>query len=184
MTSIRLTRLLVLFLCALALALASGERASAAIPCGQQVLNDWADGRIDRSYPAHCYREALKRANTDIRAYSSLEADIERALQNAVGGVVPAGQIGNPSGAKFELAVREQQLEESVVLRDIHHSDDDVLVYDVGPSTPGGGGSGGADTGLPIPLIILAALAFALLFAGSVGMIARRAQENGPRPAA
>ena len=179
MIPFRFTRLLILALCALGLALASGERASAAIPCGRQVLNDWADGRIDKSYPAHCYREALELANTDVRAYSSLEADIERALQNAIGGVVPGGQIGNPSGAKFELAVREQQLEDTLAQRrDMHHSDDDVLTYDVGPSTPGGGSGGVGDTGLPIPLIILAALAFALLLAGSVGMVARRAQES------
>lgn len=55
---------------------------SAAAPCWQQVVSDWADGGIGSTYPVHCYREALARLPEDLRIYSSAEDDIRRALIN------------------------------------------------------------------------------------------------------
>jgi hypothetical protein len=179
LTRTRLLRLLALtaLLVAPTLALSGQASAKKKISCGRQVLNDWYDGRIDESYPAHCYRDALKLAPEDVKTYSSLEADLQRALENSVGGIVPAGQVGNPTGTKFERAVREQQLKKHNVKKDINHSDDDVLAYEAAASTLGPPGSGSSG-GLPLPLIVLAAVAFLLLVAGGAGMISRRLQEN------
>ena len=179
MSPLRPAHFLILLLCALGLALSVGDRAAAAkISCGQQVLNDWADGRIDKSYPAHCYQEALRLAPQDTRVYSSLEADLARALQNAIGGVVPAGQVGNPVGVKFEKAVRETERSQTKK-KNIHHQDDDVLAYQAANSIgPPGGGGGSGGGGLPLPLIVLAGVALVLLATGTFGMVSRRIQES------
>ena len=59
----------------------SSRGASAAPPCWERVIADWSDnGRVDRSYPLACYREAVKHMPEDLRAYSTAPAAIDRAL--------------------------------------------------------------------------------------------------------
>jgi hypothetical protein len=58
--------------------------ATAAAPCGDAVLLDWSDGRIDRTYAPACYRDALARLPEDLRAYSTAPEDIQRALLERV----------------------------------------------------------------------------------------------------
>ena len=54
---------------------------SAATPCWQQVIADWSsDGRVDRTYPLVCYRQAVKRLPEDLKSYSTAPDDIGRAL--------------------------------------------------------------------------------------------------------
>lgn len=48
--------------------------------CGDEVVADWSDGRIDGVYPLHCYEAAVAGLPEDVRAYSSAEDDISRAL--------------------------------------------------------------------------------------------------------
>ena len=48
--------------------------------CGKAVLSDWADGRIDRTYPDPCYQAAIDVMPEDLRAYSTAKDDISRAL--------------------------------------------------------------------------------------------------------
>lgn len=55
--------------------------AGAASGCASRLLADWQDGRIDRTYPVSCYRQALARLPEDVRVYSSAQSDITRALQ-------------------------------------------------------------------------------------------------------
>jgi hypothetical protein len=50
--------------------------------CGQDVLSDWADGRIDGTYPDPCYEAAIDEMPEDLRAYSTAEDDISRALNS------------------------------------------------------------------------------------------------------
>ena len=54
--------------------------AAAAKPCWQRLIDDYSDGRIDRTYPVACYSEALAHLPEDVRIYSSAEDDINRAL--------------------------------------------------------------------------------------------------------
>ena len=65
-------------------AAAAPSAAPAAAPCWKQLLNDWYDGHIDKTYNAGCYREALKHLPTDVEVYSSARSDIQRALAAAV----------------------------------------------------------------------------------------------------
>ena len=49
--------------------------------CGDAVLRDWADGSISRTHATECYLEAIASLPEDVRAYTSAEDDITRALQ-------------------------------------------------------------------------------------------------------
>ena len=54
--------------------------------CGRTVLSDWADGRIDKTYPGPCYLAAIEELPEDVRAYTSAKDDISRALNSRRGG--------------------------------------------------------------------------------------------------
>jgi hypothetical protein len=54
--------------------------AAAASGCGNAVLRDWADGKLNRVYPVRCYQDALDRMPEDMRSYTSAPDDIQRAL--------------------------------------------------------------------------------------------------------
>lgn len=61
--------------------LAAGCGSTAESSCGDSVVTDWSDGRIDGIYPLHCYEQAVARLPEDVRVYSSAADDITRALQ-------------------------------------------------------------------------------------------------------
>lgn len=52
--------------------------------CAKRILRDWADGRIDGTYPVSCYRDALKSLPADLRVYSSAPDDISQALSRRI----------------------------------------------------------------------------------------------------
>jgi hypothetical protein len=78
--------------------------------CGDRVVADWIDGRIEGVYPLRCYGEAVDGLPEDVRVYSSAVDDISRALQarvHSVAGRAPAGKIGSaavPSPADSRAA--------------------------------------------------------------------------------
>src|ERR671936_1495908 len=63
-----------------AFAAAAPSATAAASGCGNAVLRDWADGKLDRVYPVRCYQDALDRMPEDMRSYTSAPDDIRRAL--------------------------------------------------------------------------------------------------------
>jgi len=69
------------------------ESAPARSSCSQALIRDWADGRIDGTYPVACYRAALRSLPTDLQVYSSAPEDIAQALRNRIvaGARRPAG---------------------------------------------------------------------------------------------
>ena len=53
--------------------------------CSKALVHDWlVDGRVDKTYPVHCYREALKTIPEDQLVYGTLRDDLNRALQNTI----------------------------------------------------------------------------------------------------
>jgi len=66
------------------LGIAAPSASSAALPCWQQLVRDWGDGRIDGVYSVSCYRRALARLPEDLQVYSSAPDDIQAALQHRV----------------------------------------------------------------------------------------------------
>lgn len=144
--------------------------------CSDALIHDWyVDGRVDKTYPVHCYREALREIPEDQLIYGTLRDDLNRALQSAIrkhngkvgpntpvpplgggGGPFPPGGGGGGKGGGF-----------------FHW-----LAGKLGPST--------ADT-IPIPLLVLGGLALMLMLAAAVSFFARRVQArraatDPPRP--
>jgi hypothetical protein len=154
---------------ALVAALVSAAPADAASSskCAKEVIADWYDnGRVDKIYPQHCYREAIKILPVDVRDYSSARDDILRALAYAQQGKPDPGDSGSNGGSGDPGGS--------------------------GGQGGGGGGTGGTGGGpanpdteppvdtsgpsaVPIPLIVLAAIATLLLVLGAAGYFTRRA---------
>jgi hypothetical protein len=74
----------VLGVAAIGAALVFAGSAQATPHCGERVIADWRDGRIDYTYPVACYRQALADLPEDVRVYSSAQSDITRVLQARV----------------------------------------------------------------------------------------------------
>lgn len=176
-----LTLTLVLAAVVVGVGATAAPSAAATKPCWKRLINDWYDGRIDQTYPARCYRDALRNLPEDVDAYSTARDDIERALLSAArrkGGPldpddpIPPGP-GNENGPKAD-------------------GEDDGQPA---PPLPGGsdGGNGGildafrpssADE-IPVPLLVLGGLAVVLIGAAAASFVARKIQarrglEGGP----
>jgi hypothetical protein len=151
---------LALTLCLTALSLGAAAPASAAAPCWKVLINDWYDGRIDDTYPPHCYRDAVEHLPQDADTYSSAKDDIERAL----------------------LARLKHSDEPST-----YKADDPVAAIATGGGSSGGGSKGiiirtiewlgPSNAGsVPLPLLVLAGVAFLLLAAAGGSFVNRRLQ--------
>ena len=80
--------------------------AGAAQNCGERVLADWRDGRLDSTYTVACYRQALAELPEDVRVYSSAQSDITRALQARVQAQAARSKdVGHATGGVSPLLV-------------------------------------------------------------------------------
>jgi hypothetical protein len=168
---------LVTFLALAVLAAAPGP-AAAAKSCGHQILDDWSDGRIDRTYPLRCYADALDIAPRDLLDYSNLEDDVDRALAAATRGT-PAP----PNAAPETPAPAPEPVEEPPAAPSpapdpdpepapVPESPDDPA-----PAAPEAAppvASAETASSVPLPLLVLAGLALLLLAGGSAGYLVRR----------
>lgn len=150
--------------------------ASSATPCWKVLLNDWYDGRIDGSYPRHCYNEALKHLPADVSTYSSAHDDILRALQSAIakqkaaGGTVgPNTLIKPPGGAPTDGGT----VTGSTTTAQSGRDQPGGLADKLNPGSP---------SSLPVPLLILGGLALLLVAAGGAGLVAKRIQARRQQP--
>jgi hypothetical protein len=178
-----LRAVLLVVLAVLVFGTAGPAAAKKAPPCWKTLINDWYDGRIDGTYPVHCYREALNHLPTDVETYSSARDDIKQALQERItqshkpgggstgtggagggaggtnGGGNGSGTPGSPGGTNGDGGATAQGGSKNT----------SGPIGDVFNSTK----PGKADS-LPIPLIILGAVALLLMAAGGAGFLARR----------
>ena len=162
-------------------------RAAAATPCWKALLTDWYDGRIDNTYPIHCYTDALKHLPPDVRTYSSAHDDIERALANAKlalrksgksvtpNTLVPPNNGGSPTPVttSTETSTTPTNTPTDTTGTSPGKSSQNAI-DDLNPNSP---------SSVPLPLIILGALALLLVAAGAAGLIAKRRQNRKPPPA-
>jgi hypothetical protein len=154
--------------------------AKAKPPCWKTLINDWYDGRIDGTYPIHCYRDALKHLPTDVETYSSARDDIKQALQKRItqganGGQTPTTTTtgGSSTGPGSSAGPKSGSGP---------GSRPSTSGPQPGPSrTPHGpiagafqGTKPGNPASVPVPLIVLGAVALLLMAAGGAGFIARR----------
>jgi hypothetical protein len=182
--------LLAACLLSVALLAAVARPAAAAAPCWKTLLNDWYDGRIDQTYPSHCYTEAIHHLPSDVQTYSSAREDILRALQSAKAQARKSGKKVGPN-----------------TLLGPASGGGTTTTSGGGGSGGSGGGSGGSgngatDTGpsatdanrkkglaqvadklnpgsassLPVPLLVLGGLAILLVAAGGAGLAVKRVQ--------
>jgi len=170
--------------------------ASAATPCWKTLLNDWYDGRIDNTYPIHCYRDALHHLPKDVQEYSSAHDDILRALQSAKATLKREGKTETPTtpvppqpsgggpkpggGTKTTKTTTTTPTTNTTPLptttpspgkdsgKGLNH-----LADKLNPSNP---------DSLPLPLLVLGGLALLLVAAGGAGLLAKRIQGRKPSP--
>ena len=159
------------------LALGTAAPAGAAVPCWKALINDWYDGSIDRTYPPYCYTAAIHHLPQDVSTYSSAKDDIERALLASVredrGGDPPTYNPSDPSGSGSTSdgtssgsgdTSSSEQSSKGIITRAIEW---------LGPSNA---------ASVPLPLLILAGVAFLLLAAAGGSFVNRRIQERRTPP--
>jgi hypothetical protein len=162
------------------LALGTTAPASAAgTPCWKVVVSDWyADGRIDNTYPLHCYTDALNHLPPDVRAYADASDEIQRAMQ-------------------AEIRDNRARLADHTSPTKRPKRDEPALAF----GNDSGNGNGGTPKGflsrwidwlgpknagsVPLPLLVIAAIALLLLAAAAASFVARRVQSRRvvPQPA-
>jgi cobalamin biosynthesis Mg chelatase CobN len=168
---------------ALLAAVARPAPAAAATPCWKLLLNDWYDGRIDNTYPIHCYKDALHHLPADVQTYSSAHDDILRALQSAKARLRRAGTAATPNtpvvppggGSGTKTTSTGTGTNGSTTAPEPTSPE---------PGRDPGTGLGGAaasinhssPSSVPTPLIVLGALAILLVAAGAVGLVVKRRQ--------
>ena len=149
--------------------------AHGAVPCRDRIYNDWyKDGKIGSTYPIACYRDALKHVPADARTYSSLADDIRAAEQGALarargtknvpaqigkggkGGVLPVTST-LPNGTTSDHSTNPGQT----------GTPTDTTVAAPAASTSSGGG-------IPLPILVLGAIAIFLVAVGAIGAGVRR----------
>jgi hypothetical protein len=150
--------------------------AHAATPCWKRVVQDWTkDGRIDGTYSPHCLRQAIKNAPEDLRDYSSIIDDINAALLGPPGSATGngpgapggggGGNTGGTSGTSGKPSAKEAQREAEKVVPHAGTSD----------SIPD------SSRTLPLPLLILGAVALAALLAAASPPLIQRVRTRFPR---
>jgi hypothetical protein len=182
-----------LFCAALAAAAFAGSlvrpvAASAAAPCWKTLLTDWYDGRIDNTYPIHCYRDALRHLPADVATYSSARDDITRALQNAKATLKREGKAATPT-----TPVPPQGGGSSSGGTDTTKTTTSPTGTTPVPTSPSPGKDSGkgltrladklnpsSPDSLPLPLLVLGGLAILLVAAGGAGLLAKRLQGRKP----
>ena len=177
-------------------AVALGAPAQAA-PCWEAVVEDWYDNsRVDRTYPIHCYREALRNLPEDMRAYSSAPEDIARAMRQAIArqnqqsgtttrannddgqaGGVASGNSGGGSGnerPKPQASVGTTEPMAEAPPPGAAADDDGLFRTAIEEIRPDNASS------FPLPLAVLGGVALLLMAAGGMGLIARRMRPHRP----
>jgi hypothetical protein len=143
------TRGLLLAMCLLLVA-----PASALADCGTTVINDYLDdGAISGTYSVACYQQALGEIPTDADIYTDIRASITAAMVKA-GGTPATTDAGSTTDTT--AAAPGSSTDGGVVGQALNS---------IGPKN--------ADE-VPVPVIILGALALLLILAGVGGLIVQR----------
>lgn len=144
-------------------------------PCAKQLIDDWyADGRIDNVYPVHCYVEAKRNLPIDLRQYSTLPDDIDRALQGVVHkndkGGSGKGDSGKSTGSNARAALPSSGNRSAIKPTNESGKSNGVFGRAIDWLGPDNAES------IPLPLIVLAGVGLLLVLAGLGGYAARRIQ--------
>jgi len=147
--------------------------AAAGTPCWKVLLNDWYDGRIDGTYPRHCYSDALKHLPADVQTYSSAHDDILRALQSAIAKQRKLGHKVGPNTLITAPAGPKKGGGSTTDTTQTGRKQGTGLADKLNPGSP---------SSLPVPLLILGGLALVLVAAGGAGLVVKRIQARRQNP--
>jgi hypothetical protein len=169
---------------ALAAALLAAAPASAAPSCARQVIDDWYDdGRVDRTYPLHCYDDAIEALPPDVRDYSSAKEDIQRALQARMRNEPAPAATTDPTPSGGGTTTTTNPTKPTKPPKNQTTTDVSDPKNENPPEASGEVETDSASS-VPIPLLVLAGLALLLIAGGSAGYFIRRHQgRNTPPPA-
>ena len=167
------------FLCLLVMAAPAG----AAPSCGRQVIDDWFNNnRVDRTYPLHCYDDAIELLQPDVRDYSNAEEEITRALQRrgrTTPPPPPPATTDRPPADSPDKVPGPRQMPPTPTTTVVDHPTIENTPPLAAPEVEDASASAA-----PIPLIVLSGLALLLLAGGCAGYVVRRYQgRNTPPPA-
>jgi hypothetical protein len=171
--AVAVVSLVVVIASGLVLAAGTAAPAAAATPCWKTLVNDWFDGTIDNTYPRQCYTQAIQHLPRDIHTYSNAADEIRAAMLATFkkgGGTPPAPppqtSHGNGQSASSNStpsasgAPKADAPKQGLILRAIEW---------LGPSDA---------SAVPLPLLILAGVAFLLLAAAGGSLLSRRLHER------
>jgi hypothetical protein len=161
----------------LVLLAASPSAAQAGTPCWKKVQADWTkDGKIDGHYSPACLRQAIKQVQEDQRDYSPIVDDINAALLTAIrpksDGNDGTGPGTNPGGSTSPTGVSAGKNNGTT-------SSGKTTAGVPNAGTPGSVPD--SSRSVPLPLIILGALALAAALAAVSPALLRRLQTRFPR---
>jgi cobalamin biosynthesis Mg chelatase CobN len=157
--------------------------AKAAAPCRDRIYTDWyRDGKISSTYPLACYRDALKHVPSDAAIYSSLQDDIRSALQAAirrsqgqnvpteVGHGLPTSDASDVMSTTVTKTEKRSQSSAHPVTTttptDEQGTTQTIVAAPIAQTS--------SDSGVPVPILVLGALALLLAAVGAVGAGVRR----------
>ncbi len=182
-------RLVLLLLVALAAFAATAGTAAAKPSCGEKVIDDWygsQSGQLSKTYPIRCYQQALAliKNRTDLDVYSNAKQDITFAMQLAI-----ARDNGKGPPSSAGVVPTDPKLVD--VLPSFHggpdaknggHAPTGASIVPYHPQGPGhstpvtGVLQSSSPSSVPVPAIVLGAVAALLLALGAAAFLARRRQ--------
>jgi hypothetical protein len=140
--------------------------AEAAKPCWERVIDDWVDnGRIDDVYSAGCITEARKHVPEDLRTYTDIIDKLD-AYRQLAGRSVQQRPPTSPGGTEPGTTTTKPGTKEPEPNVDVER-DEGPIPYVLGKGTTDA-------SSIPLPLMVLAGLALALMAAGGVGVARRK----------
>jgi hypothetical protein len=166
---------LVALVAAVTITAATAAPAGAATPCWKRVIKDWSDhGGLTGHYSARCLNKALKNAPPDLASYTSILDDISALLSGSGNG------SGKPPATSSEMRGQNQgpgqlnpQQREAIARQ--KNANDAVSGAGTAGSIPDSSRS------VPLPLILLGALALAAALAAASPPLFRRFGGRFPR---
>jgi len=180
------SRLVVLLVLVAAAFAATAAGAAARTPCGEKVIDDWygsKSGQLRHTYPLHCYKDALAiiKSRPDLDVYSNASQDILFAMQLAI--AHDNGKGGPPDvTSSVDTADALPSWRGGPDAKNQGHSPASVEPYTVIPRHTSNAGPitdvlhSSSASSVPLPAIVLGAIAGLLLVLGGAAYVARRRQ--------
>ena len=134
----------------------------AATSCARKVVDDWqGNGQVDRVYPFHCYRDAIRSLPVDVVDYSNAKEDILRALAFARRGKPDPGPAGG-------LRPTADDPTDTTETPDVADEPGETIASTLVDTS--------SASSVPVPLLVLGGLSILLLAAGGASHLGRRSR--------